>query len=120
MRSRSTTVKHRRRPELSPAPISAVVAVSRGENRSPEAVAAAPPDPGRPWLTGLDPVLFFRRPSPSPSRPNFPSSAQRFFGRFSPSSGPVQSDPIRPDSFGDFFYFYREAPQLSELGKFST
>ncbi|PKI53102.1 hypothetical protein CRG98_026507 [Punica granatum] len=36
VRSRSTMVKHRRRPELSPASIPALVAASRGVNRRPQ------------------------------------------------------------------------------------
>ncbi|OWM68188.1 hypothetical protein CDL15_Pgr016388 [Punica granatum] len=43
VRSRSTTAKHRRRPELSPASIPAVVAASRGENCRPP--ASSPPLP---------------------------------------------------------------------------
>ncbi|PKI54061.1 hypothetical protein CRG98_025555 [Punica granatum] len=43
VRSRSTTVKHWRRPELSPASIPAVVAASKGENRRPP--ASSPPLP---------------------------------------------------------------------------
>ncbi|PKI44739.1 hypothetical protein CRG98_034870, partial [Punica granatum] len=43
VRSRSTTAKHRRHPELSPASFPAVVAASRGESRRPP--ASSPPLP---------------------------------------------------------------------------
>ncbi|PKI56849.1 hypothetical protein CRG98_022807 [Punica granatum] len=105
MRSRLTTAKHRRRPELSPASFPALIVVSRGENRRLQRRhCRCPPDPGRPWLTGLGPVRFFAGPANKlgPFRPNIPNSVQRSSGKFLLRAGnPIRSDPTRLSN--DFF-----------------
>ncbi|PKI59301.1 hypothetical protein CRG98_020293 [Punica granatum] len=108
VRSRSTTAKHQRRPELSPASIPAVVAASKGENRRPPASSPPLPHPGRPSANGPRPISLSLQ-----ARPNVLQSG--------PASLPGgRSDPIRSDPIVQRFFFYREVHQLSELGKFST
>ncbi|OWM91489.1 hypothetical protein CDL15_Pgr017407 [Punica granatum] len=57
------------------------------QGREPPPAAPSPPlppDPDRPWLTGLGPVRFFAGPAQKldPFRPNIPSPIQRSSGRF--------------------------------------
>ncbi|PKI46124.1 hypothetical protein CRG98_033457 [Punica granatum] len=100
VRSRSTTAKHRRRLEPSPASSPAVVAAFRGKNRHPP--ASLPPLPSISAalrLTGLGPFLFLC--GLGPFRPNASSPALVLFRTVSPSGQsdpirPIRSDPIRP------------------------
>ncbi|PKI11279.1 hypothetical protein CRG98_049557, partial [Punica granatum] len=69
MRSRLTTAEGRRCLELSPASIPAFITAARGENRRPEAIAAAAPRSLPPLVNG-----------PRPSSVSFagPAQAQKF------------------------------------------
>ncbi|OWM77802.1 hypothetical protein CDL15_Pgr004496 [Punica granatum] len=68
-----------------------------------------PPDPDRPWLTGLGPVRFFAGPARKfgPFRPNAPVQSNALPGGFSfERASPILSDPIvRP-----FFFLFTEKP----------
>ncbi|PKI71078.1 hypothetical protein CRG98_008543 [Punica granatum] len=120
-KSKSDIAQSKRCQGPSPEPSRAVVAASRDENRRPQPRRRRPPDPGRSSLTCLGPFPCFAGP------------AQKFgpFGptpQFGPASLPggfsfgwaIRYDPIHPAIFFIIFIFYREAPQLSGLGKFLT
>ncbi|PKI41802.1 hypothetical protein CRG98_037802 [Punica granatum] len=88
------------------------------QGREPPPPASSPPLPPIPaalWLTGLGPVRFFSQAQPKPSQAQRPVQPIFSSGRFLLRAG----DPIQPDCPAIFF-IYREAPQLSGLGKFST
>ncbi|PKI57084.1 hypothetical protein CRG98_022588 [Punica granatum] len=115
-KSKSDTAQPKWCPKPSPEPLSRRPG-ARIATRSP--VAAAPPDPGRPLANGHRPISFASQVQPRSSAHFGPTSPIR------PSALPDgfllwAGHPIRPDSSGDFFYFYKEAPQLFELGKFLT
>ncbi|PKI51417.1 hypothetical protein CRG98_028213 [Punica granatum] len=121
---RLTTAKCRRRPELPPASIPAVVAASRDKNRRPQPRRRRCPEPGRPSANGPRPIsLSFAGPARKlgPFRPNAQSSPASLPGGVS-FGREIRSDSIQPDPtrLSDDFFIYREAPQLFELGKFST
>ncbi|PKI26053.1 hypothetical protein CRG98_049258, partial [Punica granatum] len=81
--------------------------VQGARTASPSPVAAAfLPIPTALRLTGLGPFLFLCRLGPF--RPKVPQSCPALFRA-------VFLQAVRSDSSGDFFYFYREALQLSEL-----
>ncbi|PKI69396.1 hypothetical protein CRG98_010194 [Punica granatum] len=82
VRSRSTTVKHRRRPELSPAPSRAVVAVSKGQNRRPQSRRRRSRRSRRPPANGPRPISLSSQAQPKSIWPNAPNPAQRSSGRF--------------------------------------
>ncbi|PKI55740.1 hypothetical protein CRG98_023872 [Punica granatum] len=104
VRSRSTTAKHRRRPELSPTPSRAVVAASRGENRRSRRHRRRPPQiPTAFQLTGLGPILVSQvQPRNLAHSAQRSSPVQQLFRAVLPSGGqsdPVRSDPIHPEIF---------------------
>ncbi|PKI45796.1 hypothetical protein CRG98_033803 [Punica granatum] len=80
---------------------------------APSLIAAASPDLSRSSANRPRPISLSLQARPI--RPNAP--VQLLFRAVSPSGGPVRSDPTRLS--GDFF-IYREASQLSGLGKFPT
>ncbi|PKI57313.1 hypothetical protein CRG98_022312 [Punica granatum] len=87
------------------------------QGREPSPPASSPPLPPIPAalrLTGLGPFPFLRRSSPF--RPNTLQSDPALFRAVFSFWWAVRSDPI----VRHFFPIYREASQLSELGKFST
>ncbi|PKI50395.1 hypothetical protein CRG98_029223 [Punica granatum] len=60
---------------------------------APSLVAVVAPNPGRPLANGPRPNSFFRRPNPSPARPNAQSSPASLPGDFSFGRA-IRSDPI--------------------------